>query len=132
MFLSCKVEGTTETPAPVPQDSIRLLDDPPLSVVNFEASEYQVSFGVAWDPPIERYGAEEYEVYVGGRPINEDIDNEFHPTTEVSWLLFSALALYTHMDTQQGNTSITIEQIIELTNPQEIYIQVTIQINFIN
>ena len=82
-FLACKIEGTTAAPSPVLQESITVLEDPPLSLVNNGGSQYQLSFSLAWDPPLQRYGAEDYEVYVGGQPISEESYSGFVATTTV-------------------------------------------------
>ena len=81
MFSPCNLEGTTETPSPVLPDSIVILED--LSLVSLGASQYEVSFTVVWDPPLERYGAGDYEIYVGGTPITEEDEKDFVRTTEV-------------------------------------------------
>ena len=82
-FPACTIEGTTETPSPVLVESIAVLEDPPFSLVNLGDSQYEVSFGVDWDPPAERYGAGNYEVYVGSEPIREENNTGFVATTGV-------------------------------------------------
>ena len=82
-FESCQIEGTAETPAPVLADSVMVLEDPSLALVHLGDSQYAISFSVVWDPPLERYGAEEYEVYVGNQPVIEGNSTDFIATTKV-------------------------------------------------
>ena len=64
--------GVTETPGVVDADNIMILDDPPFIREEMGQSVYIVTVSVAWEPPVPRYGAEDYEVYLGGQPIDEE------------------------------------------------------------
>ena len=76
----CQQIGTSEMPSIVNADSIVILDNPPLSLVNIGQSQYNISLGVAWDPPLFQYGTLEYEVYLGGVPVEENSMIPFSPT----------------------------------------------------
>ena len=55
-------------------------------------SQYNVSLGVEWEPPLAPYGAEEYEVYIGGDPVDTGSQGIFIPTV-VSVCIASELGL---------------------------------------
>lgn len=81
--ISCSRDGTAERPTVVIADTIRVLTNPPLTVTNIGSFQYNVSLGIDWEPPTAPHGAEEYEVYLGGRPVDEENLN-FIPTVSVS------------------------------------------------
>lgn len=81
--ISCSRDGTPERPSAVMADTIRVLTNPPLTVTNVGSSQYNVSLGVDWEPPAAPHGAEEYEVYLGGQPVDEENFN-FMRTVSVS------------------------------------------------
>ena len=64
----CFVSGVTEVPGPVDADSIRILE---VSLTEQNQTDlYVVSVRVEWDPPLEPYGANQYQVYVGSEPLD--------------------------------------------------------------
>ena len=65
------------TPSAVITDSIRILEDPPFMLAYQGQSLFRASFAVEWDPPLEPYGAQDYEVYVGDQPVNEGSEDPF-------------------------------------------------------
>ena len=60
-------------------ETVKILDEPPLKLQQVEGKEqYDVTLGLSWDPPLNPYGADEYEVYIGDRPQGSiDIANPF-------------------------------------------------------
>ena len=77
------MSGVTERPGTISADSIRILDEPPLTLVSVAPSRYDITFGLSWAPPLPPYGANEYEVHVGNIPMDiEDQDPliSFSPT----------------------------------------------------
>ena len=67
-LIVCLESGVTEVPGPVDADSIRILEAS-LTEQN-QTDLYQVLVRVEWDPPLEPYGANQYEVYVGSEPLD--------------------------------------------------------------
>ena len=64
-------------PSAVITDSIRILEDPPFMLTYRGDSLFRASFAVEWDPPLEPYGAQDYEVYLGDQPVNESSEDPF-------------------------------------------------------
>lgn len=71
------ISAAPERPGVVPVETIKILDEPPLSIQEVEETQlYNVTLGLSWDPPLTPFGADEYEVYVGDRPQEiQDIVN---------------------------------------------------------
>ena len=76
-IISCSESGTTEPPTPVDANSINIFNP---SLTDVEQSLYQISMRVMWDPPLEPYGAKDYEIHVDNETANVNNQSIFIPT----------------------------------------------------
>ena len=71
--VTCSISISPVPPSPIPVQSIKLLDQPPLTYTRFSENTVLVSFGLSWDAPMESYGEiSEYSVYIGSVPLQPD------------------------------------------------------------
>ena len=76
-FFVCTHSGTAQRPSVIMANSITVLDGPSFTLIDMEQSQYIVTIDLEWDPPLAPYGAEDYEVYLGGQPVDEDNQDPF-------------------------------------------------------
>ena len=87
----CTESATALQPGKIDTDTITLMCEPPLLLEKIagSATEYRVSFGLRWKPPLFQYGAHMYEISISDRYVNESVISNPFRHQVVRFLLFS-------------------------------------------